>query len=101
MGELLRKDVDCILCQDDSVCNIVLQELHDRGVKIPKDMRVASCHNSKILDNYPVSVTSLRFDIVELGRVACKTLLDVLNGKNVLHRTLLDYEVVLKESTGR
>ena len=99
VDEMLERKVDCILCQDDSVCNIVLQELRSLGARIPEDMRVASCHNSKILDNYPVSVTSLRFDSVELGREACRILLDILAGREVQHKTLLDYEMVLKEST--
>lgn len=99
VDELLEKKVDCILCQDDSVCNTVLQELRSQNAHIPSDMRVASCHNSKILDNYPVSVTSLRFDVVELGREACRILLEMMAGDEVPSRTLLDYEVVLKEST--
>lgn len=97
--EYLERGADCILCQDDSVCNIVLQELRNQGKQVPGDIRVASCHNSKILDNYPVSVTSLKFDIVELGRVACRLLLEMLAGRTVQQKTLLDYEVVLKEST--
>ena len=99
VDELLEKHVDCIICQDDAVCTLVLDELRMQGAKIPGDMRVASCHNSKVLDNYPISVTSLRFDNTEIGRVACSVLLDLLEGKPVLHKTILDYEVVLKEST--
>ena len=97
--ELVRRRVDCILCQDDSICNIVLQELYSQNVRIPEEMRVASCHNSKTLDSYPVTVTSLKFDNTEIGRVACDVLIDMLEGRQVEGRTLLDYEVVLKEST--
>ena len=35
----------------------------------------------------------------ELGMEACRTLLDLIDGKQVKERTLLPYEVVLKEST--
>src|SRR5699024_5775298 len=97
--ELVRRRVDCILCQDDAICNIVLQELYSQNIRIPEEMRVASCHNSKTLDSYPVTVTSLKFDNTEIGRVACDVLIDMLEGKEVQSRTLLDYEVVLKEST--
>lgn len=97
--DILDREADCIICQDDGVCNIVLDELRIQGARIPEDIRVASCHNSKVLDNYPVSVTSLRFDNTEIGRVACSVLLDLLEGKEVPHKTILDYEVVLKEST--
>ena len=97
--EMVEWGADCILCQDDSVCNIVLQELRNENVQIPDDMRVASCHNSKILENYPVSVTTLNFDIMESGRTACRLLLDLIEGRHVEQKTWLDYEVILKEST--
>lgn len=99
VDELLERKVDCILCQDDSVCNIVLRELRSQNARIPEDMRVASCHNSEVLDSYPVSITSLKFGIVELGREACRVLVDLLAGREVPQKTLLDYEVILKEST--
>lgn len=99
VDELLERKVDCILCQDDSVCKIVLHELRSENARIPEDMRVASCHNSEVLDSYPVSITSLKFGVVELGREACSLLLDMLAGREVQKKTLLEYEVVLKEST--
>lgn len=99
VDELVKKRVDCIVCQDDSICNVVLQELYGQKVRIPEEMRVASCHNSKLLDSYPVSVTTLKFDNAEIGRVACGLLIDLLEGKSVRQKTLLGYEVVLKEST--
>ncbi len=99
VDEFLEKNVDCILCQDDAICNVVLQELRNKGIKIPEQMRVASCHNSKVLDNYSVSITTLKFDNTEIGRVACNVLLDSIEGSEVPKVTLLDYEVVLKEST--
>ena len=52
-----------------------------------------------ILENNVPSITSLSFDAKELGMVACRTLLDLTEGLEVKERTLLPYEVVLKEST--
>ena len=97
--ELLEKKVDCMLCQDDFICDEFVHLLAERNIQIPEQMRIASCHYSRVLDNYPVTITSLRFDITELGRTACKVLFDMIDGKEVPHRTLLDYEVILKEST--
>ena len=54
---LCAEGLTAFLCQDDSICNIVLQELYSQNVRIPEEMRVASCHNSKTLDSYPVTVT--------------------------------------------
>lgn len=97
--ELLKKKVDCILCQGDAVCNRVLDALREFEVKIPEQIKVASCYSSELLNNYPVSITSLKFDVVEIGRESCRILLNMINEKEVPKRTLLDYEVVMKDST--
>lgn len=99
VDELLESKVDCILCQDDFICDEVVRKLAREGVKIPEQVKVASCHYSRILDNYPVTITSLKFDSTELGRRACRILLDCINDKIVPDMTLLDYEIILKEST--
>lgn len=99
VDELLKKEVDCILCQDDCICDEVVRKLARENVSIPDQMKVASCHYSRVLENYPVTITSLKFDTTELGRKACQVLLDRINNKQVSNMTLLDYEISLKEST--
>ena len=97
--EVLERKADCILCMDDAICSRVLKKLREKHISVPKDIRVASFYNSMVLDNNVPSITSLEFDSKELGMVACKTLLDLIEGIQVETRTLLPYEVVLKEST--
>lgn len=97
--EVLERKVDCILCMDDAITSRVLRTLRELHVKVPDEIRVASFYNSSILENSVPSITSLSFDSKELGMVACRTLLEVIEGKEVKTRTLLPYEVVLKEST--
>lgn len=99
VSDFLREKVDCILCQDDAVCTTVLAELRSKNIRIPEDMKVASCYNSEILNNYPISITTLNFDVCESGREACRLLLDLIEGKQVPMKTMLDYEVVMKDST--
>lgn len=99
VDELLKSKVDCMLCQDDYICDEVVHHLADKGIAIPADMKVASCHHSRLLDNYPVTITSLKFDTMEIGRKACEVLLAQINGEEVEKLTLLDYEINLKEST--
>lgn len=97
--EVLERKADCILCMDDAICSRVLKKLREKHISVPKDIRVASFYNSMVLDNNVPSITSLEFNSKELGMVACKTLLDLIEGIQVETRTLLPYEVVLKEST--
>lgn len=97
--EVLEKKVDCILCMDDAVCSSVLKTLREEHVKVPEDVNVASFFNSSLLENNVPSITSLSFDSKELGMVACRTLLDLIGAVETKERTLLPYEIVLKEST--
>ena len=97
--EILEKKVDCILCMDDAICSRVLKKLRMERKEVPRDVKVASFYNSTVLENNVPSITSLKFDAKELGMVACRTLLDLIDGLEVKQRTLLPYEVVLKEST--
>lgn len=66
---------------------------------MPKDIKVASFYDSIHLANYNPPITSLKIDIRALGIQAGKVLISLINGGEVSHQTLLDYEIVLKKST--
>ena len=95
----MEKKADCILCMDDAICSQVLRKLRQEHIKVPKEIRVASFYNSSVLENNIPSITSLSFDARELGSAACKNLLALIENEEIEERTLLSYEVVLKEST--
>ncbi|MCI5857193.1 MAG: LacI family transcriptional regulator [Agathobacter sp.] len=95
----MDQKVDCILCMDDAICSQVLRKLRQEHIKVPRDVRVASFYNSSVLENNIPSITSLSFDARELGSAVCKNLLSQIEEGTVEERTLLSYEVVLKEST--
>lgn len=97
--EVLRKGVDCILCLDDAICSRVLKSLREKHVHVPEDVCVASFYNSSVLENNVPSITSLEFEPRELGMVACRIVLDLIEEKEVEEKTLLPYRVVLRDST--
>jgi len=97
--EALEQNVECILCMDDAICVRVLNKLHDLHKKVPKDVKVASFYNGIMLENQVPSITSLSFNSKDLGMVTGRTIIDMIEGKSVAQKTLLPYEIVLKEST--
>lgn len=99
VNEVLAKDIDGIMCMDDAICDYILQKLDRDGVRVPEDIRVASFYNSNMLENHFPSITSLKFDAEELGRVCGRILLERIKGEKVQKSTILGYEVILKEST--
>lgn len=101
VDEVLDKHADCILCLDDAICAQVLRKLRKDNIEIPERVKIASFYDSSILaDNIP-TITSLCFDAKELGVAACQKLLEIMEGhrKEEELRTLLPYDIVLKEST--
>jgi DNA-binding LacI/PurR family transcriptional regulator len=96
----LENHADCILCMDDAICGQVLRKLRQDHRKVPEQVRVASFYNSAVLENNTPSVTALSFDARALGSAACTNLLGQIAHEAYEERTLLSYEVVLKQSTG-
>ena len=84
---------------DDSLCSYALSKLKQMQVKIPEDIKLASFYDSAMLDLSSPTVTTLKFDAIELGREAFKLLYEKIEGREVKEKTLLGYDIVLKEST--
>lgn len=99
VDSILDEEYDCILCMDDSICVRVLDKLKAEGVSVPEDIKVASFYNSSVLERNVPSITSLKFDPRELGKTAARILLDILAERKVQSKTLLGYEISMKEST--
>lgn len=101
VDEIIRAGADCILCMDDMICSHVIRKLNEIGYKIPDDIKVASFYNSAFLDNHNPPITSVQFNVKELGVVACRVLLEHIQGIEVKQKTRLGYEIIMKESTKR
>lgn len=97
--KLLEEKIECIVSMDDFLCDCVLNTLQQRRIAVPERVQVVSFYDSSMLANRIPSVTSIRFDVEELGQKACKLLLQMLEEEEVPGRTLLGYEVIMREST--
>ncbi|MGN0376240.1 MAG: LacI family DNA-binding transcriptional regulator [Suilimivivens sp.] len=97
--EILAKKAECIMCMDDSICSCVLNKLNQDHIRIPEEIKVASFYSSSFLEQHQPAITELKFDVAELGMVCCSTLLDYIDKKDIKRKTLLGYEVLMKEST--
>lgn len=96
---IMGQNADCIICSDDIICSAVLTRLNEKGYVIPRDVKIASFYDSVYLENYNPPVTSLRIDVKALGVEAGKCLINLITAKRVAHKTLLNYELILKKST--
>lgn len=95
----VRRKAECIVCMDDHICGMALVRLRSCGVRIPKDMKIVSFYDNALLEMNIPPVTSLRFDAEELGRLACRKLIDELEGRSGENTVLPGYRMLLREST--
>lgn len=99
VDQIINAGADGIICTDDLLALQVFEELSVRKMRVPADIKLASCYdNPKLENNYP-PITSVHFDTKELGRNACRTLLDVIGGKMTQKKPPANYQVILREST--
>lgn len=96
---LMEKGAECIVCMDDAICSLTLQALSRNRILVPQQVRVASFYDSTLLKNNKPAVTSLVFDDKALGALTCSILLRYIQGEEVQGRTLIGYEMMLREST--
>jgi DNA-binding LacI/PurR family transcriptional regulator len=103
LGEIVKqlsaKHVDGVICMDDQLAGSVMAVCRAERIRIPEELRLASFYNSSILENAAVPVTSLNFDDRNLGAVAARMLLSLIDGDKVEKQKLKNYEVIMKEST--
>lgn len=97
--ELISKKVECIICGDDVICTVLTSRLQSEGYRIPKDISVASLHNSSNLECFTPAITAVNVDAKDLGRRVGKQMLDYLMGNVYQQSTCMDYEILLKKST--
>lgn len=97
--QVLSMGADGIVCMDDSISNLVMGCLRERGVEIPSMIKLASLYDSHQLERNLPPVTSLRFDTKGLGKNACMKMLELLGERMEDERSLLSYQVILREST--
>lgn len=97
--EALRNHVDCIVTMDDRIGYEVIGVLKREDIHIPDQIKLASFYSSDLLESNQPAVTALQYDPRELGAVACKTLFDMMDGRQVDGKVLLSYEVALRGST--
>lgn len=95
----LEANVDCILCMDDNICIKIIRILKKKGLHIPDDIKIASLHNSELLDEFDPSISCIYQNEAELGKEASRILYTYLNEGKILTNSILGYELQMKDST--
>ena len=95
----MKNSAECIITADDKICRMVLDKLRNDRILVPDDIRVASFYQSEIISGNQPAISTLKYEPEDLGAVATRVLLSYLQGEEVSEKTLLSYDILLKEST--
>jgi DNA-binding LacI/PurR family transcriptional regulator len=94
---------DAILAADDQVAFGVLKALHDRGVRVPAEVRVVGFDNC-LQSAYTIpSLTSIEAPTLDMVRFACAILVGVIEGTHApddLAQRRFPTRLVVRDSTG-
>ena len=78
MENLLRSDIDGVVCYNDQVAVALIRDLTRRGLPIPK---IASFDDSYLCNSSPIHFESLGHRKEELGVIAATKIRNMVEGK--------------------
>ena len=87
-----------VLCSDDVVCVNVLKILRRNGIQVGPDVKIASFHDSILLESASPPVTALHVDAFALGSKAAEGAVSLAEGRKVEGMTYVDCSVEMRES---
>ncbi|OGV86340.1 MAG: hypothetical protein A3K19_33870 [Lentisphaerae bacterium RIFOXYB12_FULL_65_16] len=87
-----------IVCAFDLIAIGLEQELLQRGVRIPRDVRLISMENLAGVEYLPVPLTAFEQPAVDMGRSAAAALLGELRSSAALPLLSLPYRLVVRQS---
>jgi LacI family repressor for deo operon, udp, cdd, tsx, nupC, and nupG len=90
---------DAVFCSNDEMAVGLMQAVAAAGIRIPDDMSVAGFDDIELAAVVQPSLTTIRQPRREIGRTGALALVDLLNGRPVPERVLLDTELVVRAST--
>ena len=97
--DVIAKKADCLVCMDEKLTGLAQTACRQLGVVIPRDLRLASFYNSSFLQHSVPAVTALDIDDKNLGSVAARELLSMIDGNEPQNQLVRRYQVILREST--
>ena len=107
-GELAAREIlnsnttfpEAIVCANDMMAITICDILMENGYRIPEDVVISGYDDRMEAQNHYPRITSVKRRCYELGKEACKCVLDRLDGKEVNVESFIPDEVVLAESCG-
>jgi GntR family transcriptional regulator of arabinose operon len=102
--EFLRKNdkTTAIVAQNDEIACEVIRMLQGIGKNVPRQISVTGFDNAPYAEKFDPGLTTVAMPRAEMGRVAVRKLLAIINGKNPgLAGNQLEPELIIRHSAAR
>ncbi|WP_405117074.1 LacI family transcriptional regulator [Micromonospora sp. NBC_01405] len=98
-----RQRPTAVFCANDLLALGVLQEMTQRGVRVPRDIAIVGYDDIEFAAAAAVPLSSVRQPREQLGRTATQLLLDEINdhGRHQHRHVVFQPELVVRESSSR
>ena len=97
--EIMAQSWSLILCSDDVVCMNLLRILESCHIAVGGEVKVASFHDSILLESYGQGISALKVDAFKLGFAAAELSLKVLKGESYERVNYVDCSFQMRNST--
>ncbi len=90
-----------LLCSNDLQAIGALLEAQKMGLNVPKDVSICGIDDHELAREIKPGLTTVSLPTSDLGRIAAAQILAVLAGQPIPQKSLLPFELVLRESTAK
>ncbi len=99
-GRSVIPDFTAVFAANDQMALGLIHAFHERGIRVPADVSVVGFDDVPDARHFLPPLTTVRQDFRALGTLSVATLLAEVEGDDVPRRTLLEPELIVRESTG-
>lgn len=87
---------DLIVCGDDYICTRVISYLEHKKQSGSQTIQVASFYNSQTLESLHAHISIVDFDILAVGQVAGKAILELISNGSTESKLINNYKIILE-----
>ncbi len=100
-GALRNVGATAIVAANDQVACGVLSWASSEGLKIPEDMSVVGFNDSPLAVMVTPALTAIQFPFQETADITAGALVDLIEGRRILHHKVLAPRLIIRNSTSR
>jgi diguanylate cyclase (GGDEF)-like protein len=100
MVENRKLPFDAVVGSNDQNAIGILSELKERNIMVPKNVAVAGFDDDPVSASFIPSLSTVRQDFIEIGRVAVQLLHENVNGKKTDEINFVEPSLIVRQSCG-